>query len=173
VPSPAFLLRVFRRLRQLQVTSRRDEYVYYPGTLEIPEAVAVSVRGRSFKIAAEVEVEGPDAGGVLFAQGHSFGGHALYVEDGRLKYVYDFLGIDEQVVESSIGIPTGHCVLGVEFTKKSQKPQATIGSLALYIDDKQVGELADVKTQNGKFALAGGEPYLDLEKEAIVVMSRE
>src|SRR5262249_23601812 len=133
----------------------RDTYVYYPNTLEVPEAVAVNVRGRSFKIVAEVDVQSPEAGGVLFAHGHAFGGHALYIKDGKLKYVYDYLGIAEQVVESDEDVPSGKCVLGVEFTKESQTPQATTGSLALFIDDRKVGELKDVKTQNGKFALAG------------------
>jgi arylsulfatase len=185
--------------------------VYFPGTLEVPEAVAVNVRGRSFKISAEVAIDRPDAEGVLFAHGHAFGGHALYVKDGKVKYVYDYLGVAEQVVESELNVPTGACVLGVEFTKESQTPQATVGSLALYMDDKKVGELDNVKTQNGKFALCGeglnigrdgaspvtwdypgqrpwsftggtikqvivdvsGEPYLDLEKEAMAVLSRE
>jgi arylsulfatase len=189
----------------------RDRYVYFPNTLEVPEAVAVNVRGRSYKIAAEVEIQSPEAGGVLFAHGHAFGGHALYVKDGKLKYVYDYLGIAEQVVESSTDVPSGVCVLGVDFTKESQTPEATTGSLSLYIDDTKVGELHDVRIQNGKFALCGeglnigrdgaspvtwdypgdrpwaftggtirrvvvdvsGEPYLDLEKEAMAVLSRE
>jgi arylsulfatase len=194
-----------------QIAPTRDQYVYYPGTLEVPEAVAVSVRGRSYKIAAEVDLDGPDAQGVLFAHGHAFGGHALYVKDGTLTYVYDYLGMEEQVVTSSSRVPTGACVLGVEFTKKSQTPQATVGSLTLYMDGRVVGERKNVRTQNGKFALCGeglnvgrdgaspvtwdypgsrpwaftggtirrvvvnvsGKPYLDLEKEAMAVMSRD
>jgi len=45
--------------------------------------------------------------------------------------------------------------VGVAFTKASQTPQATVGSLSLFIDDRQVGALANVKTQNGKFNLCG------------------
>jgi hypothetical protein len=194
-----------------QMSPPRDRYVYFPGTLEVPEAVAVNVRGRSFKIAAEVDVHTPEAGGVLFAHGHHFGGHALYLKDGKLTYVYNYLGEKEQVVTSDEAVPTGRCVLGVEFTKESQTPGATTGSLALFIDDEQVGELANLMTQNGKFNLSGeglnigrdggapvtedypgerpwglagaaidrvivdvsGDPYLDLEKEALAMMSRD
>jgi hypothetical protein len=35
--------------------------------------------------AAEMEIETPEASGVIFSQGSRFGGHALYVKDGRLK----------------------------------------------------------------------------------------
>jgi len=138
-----------------QMSPPRDRYIYFPNTLEVPEAVAVNVRGRSFKIAAEVDVETAEAGGVIFAHGHHFGGHALYLRDGALKYVYNYLGETEQVVASAQPVPTGKHVLGVEFTKESQTPQATVGSLRLFVDDEQVGDLAGVKIQNGKFALCG------------------
>ena len=46
----------------------RDRYVYYPGSAPVPEGVAVSVRNRSYKILANVEITDADAGGVIFAQ---------------------------------------------------------------------------------------------------------
>jgi hypothetical protein len=140
----------------------RDQYIYYPHTLEVPEAVAVSVRGRSFKIAAEVVIGSGKPEGVLFAHGHSFGGHALYVKDGKLKYVYNFLGEKEQMITSDIAVPTGKVVLGVEFVKEklqairnSPTPNQCIGTATLYINDQKVGEYKGMATQLGKFALCG------------------
>ncbi len=130
-----------------QMSPPRDRYVYFPSTLEVPEAVAVNVRGRSFKIAAEVDLE-KGAEGVLFAHGHHFGGHALYIKDGKLKYVYDFLGEKEQTITSDVDVPTGPCVLGVEFVKEkfnairnSPVPNQCEGTATLFIDDKKAGEL--------------------------------
>ena len=71
----------------------RETYVYYPGTAEVPEAAAVNIRGRSYRILAEVEITTPEAEGVIFAHGSRFGGHALFLKDRRLHYVYNFLGI--------------------------------------------------------------------------------
>ena len=34
----------------------RERYIYYPGTSPVPEGVAVNVRGRSYKILADVEI---------------------------------------------------------------------------------------------------------------------
>ena len=144
-----------------QMSPPRDRYVYFTNTLEVPEAVAVNVRGRSFKIAAEVDLE-QGAEGVLFAHGHHFGGHALYIKDGKLKYVYDFLGENEQTITSAVAVPTGPCILGVEFTKEkfnairnSPVPNQCQGTARLFIGDKQVGELKGMVTQLGKFALCG------------------
>jgi len=145
-----------------QMSPPRNRYIYYPHTLEVPEAVAVNVRGRSFKIAAEVIIATPEAEGVLFAHGHIFGGHALYLKGGKLKYVYNFLGETEQIITSNINIPNGKCVLGVEFVKEkyqairnSPVPNQCVGNATLYINDQQVCSLKGMVTQLGKFALCG------------------
>src|SRR4029453_3289521 len=144
------------------ISPPRDRYVYYPGTLEVPEAVAVNVRGRSFKIAADVDIQSPEAGGVLFAHGHHFGGHALYIKDGKLKYVYNFLGENEQMITSDTEVPIGRGALGVEFVKEklqavrnSPVPNQCVGTAILYINDQRVGEFKGVCTPLGKLALCG------------------
>lgn len=63
-----------------------------PGTAPVPEGVAVNVRGRSYKILADVEVM-EDASGVIFAHGSRFGGHSLFIKNGKLHCIYNFLGI--------------------------------------------------------------------------------
>jgi arylsulfatase A-like enzyme len=59
------------------------QYVYYPGTTEIPEASAARTLGISFKILAEVEFTG-DSRGIIVSQGSRFGGYALFVKGGKL-----------------------------------------------------------------------------------------
>jgi hypothetical protein len=82
----------------------------------VPEAVAANIRGRSYNLAADVTLT-PDAEGEIFAHGHKFGGHGLYIKDGKLKYVYNFLGMDEQTMVADGALPAGDCVVGVEFVK--------------------------------------------------------
>ncbi|HUO73881.1 MAG TPA: arylsulfatase, partial [Solirubrobacteraceae bacterium] len=90
-----------------QLAKPRSRYVYYPGGSEIPESAAPNIRNRSYTIAVEATIETEEAGGVLLAQGARFGGHALYIKDGKLKYVYNFVGLQEQMVESDSTIPLG------------------------------------------------------------------
>ena len=40
---------------------RATRYIYYPGTAPVPESVAVNIRGRSYKILADVEITEPNA----------------------------------------------------------------------------------------------------------------
>jgi hypothetical protein len=75
----------------------------------------------------------------VFAQGSRFGGHALYVDNGRLKYVYNFLGELVQLVESDERIPTGLVVVSGSFDRQGTAIPAE-GTLSLYIRDRKVGE---------------------------------
>ena len=63
----------------------------------------MNIHNRSYTIGAQVDIPGPGTQGVLFAHGARFGGHALYVKDNRLHYVYSFVGMFEQKVGGDRG----------------------------------------------------------------------
>ena len=136
-----------------QVAPPRDRYVYFPDTAEVPEAAAVNIRNRSYSIAVEITIDSADASGVLFSHGARFGGHSLYVKDGKLKYVYNFVGSKEQIVESNEAVPTGKVMLGATFVREGDS-MPTNGTLSLFIDDRKVGE-GGIMTQPGNFSLVG------------------
>jgi arylsulfatase A-like enzyme len=190
----------------------RNRYVYYPDVAEVPESQAVNIRNRSYSIGALLDIPAPGASGVLFAHGARFGGHALYVKDNRLHYVYSFVGSLEQKVVATEDLPTGtDLILSAAFDKDGEEvPGLATGILSLYHGDHKVGE-GRIKTQPGKFSIAGeglcvgrdggeavtddypgsmpwhftggtikrvavdvsGDPYVDLEREAVAMMSRE
>jgi arylsulfatase A-like enzyme len=195
-----------------QMVGPRNRYVYHPGSAEIPESAAVNIRDRSYTIGALVDIPAPGAEGVLFAHGSRFGGHALYVKDNRLHYVYNFVGMAEQRIVAAEDLPTGqNLILSASFDKTGEDPPGVAqGTITLYHGDRKVGE-GQIKTQPGKFSIAGeglyagrdggepvtpdypgtppwaftggtlhrvavdvsGEPYIDLEREAAAMLSRE
>jgi arylsulfatase A-like enzyme len=134
----------------------RDRYIYYPNTAPVPEGIAVNVRNRSFKILANVEITDKDCAGVIFAHGSRFGGHALFIKDHKLHYVYNFLGIKpEQHFVSSQNLKPGKYTLGMEFTRTGAGPhKESLGTMKLYINDQVVTE-GSMKTQPAKFTLSG------------------
>ncbi len=134
----------------------RDRYVYFPGTAEVPESQAVNVRNRSYAIGALVDIPAKGAEGVLFAHGSPFGGHALYVKDNRLHYVYNWAGMTEQKIVATEDIPTGEkLILSASFDKSGEDPPGVAtGLLSLWHGDTKVGE-SQIKTQPGKFTIGG------------------
>ncbi|HSY60759.1 MAG TPA: hypothetical protein VK796_02735, partial [Cytophaga sp.] len=129
-------------------------YTYYPGTTEIPEASAAPTLGRSFKILAEVDLSRTSTG-VIVAQGSRFGGYSMFVKNGRLNYVYNFLGIPPEQSISCTVPAAGKHIVGVEFVKEKMGPNhETIGTVKLYVDGKVVAE-KPFRTQSGHYAICG------------------
>jgi arylsulfatase A-like enzyme len=132
----------------------RKRYIYLPHTSPVPEGVAVNIRGRSYKIIADVNLTS-DSHGVIFAHGSRFGGHTLFIKDRKLHYVYNFLGIEEQKFVSKEPLDPGKHAVGMAFTRdKSGKYGESIGKVQLFVDENVVAE-GPMKTQPGHFTLCG------------------
>ena len=130
----------FRPLEYAIPIPTSGQYTYYPGTTMVPEASAARTTGASFKILAEVDFTEASEG-VIVAQGSRFGGFSLFVKDGKLYYVYNFLGIppEQRIVADAPG--SGTHIVGVEFTKERMgEHHEWHGALKLHVDDEVVAE---------------------------------
>lgn len=139
------------------LVTERDSYIYYPNCADVGIGAAPEIRGRSFALVADVTIDTTGAEGVLFKQGGAHGGHVLFIQDGRLHYVYNFLGERQQLVSSDGPVPLGRHLLGVRYNRTGTvaNSHTPLGDLTLYFDHSPVGTLADVATHPGTFGLAG------------------
>ncbi len=129
----------------------RRRYTYYPHGGPVTEEAAVNVRNRSHTIAAEVSVPAGGAEGILLAQGSILGGYALFVRDGRLHYVHNFVGLEVHRVSSTVEMPTGDHVLAVRFTKTDEHA----GKATLLVDGEPVGETVIPRFTPTRFSITG------------------
>jgi arylsulfatase len=133
----------------------RDVYKYFPNTAPVPEGVAVSIRGRSYNILANIEITDANCSGVIFAHGSRFGGHSLFIKNKKLYYVYNFLGILPEQQYVSAELKPGKYTVGVEFTREKEgEHHESIGTVKIYVNDKVVAE-GPMRAQVGKFTLSG------------------
>ena len=79
------------------------------------------------------------AEGVIVAQGGDTNGWSLYAKGGKLKYCYNFFGINLTFVESTQPIPAGNHQVRMEF-KYDGGGLAKGGGVTLYVDGKAVGQ---------------------------------
>ncbi|MUL77353.1 arylsulfatase [Mycolicibacterium sp. CBMA 226] len=153
-------LNVFETLLRERPYLMRDRqtFTYYPGTAEVGIGAGVELRGQSFSVLAEVDVESAAAEGVLFKQGAGHGGHVLFVQGGQLQYVYNFMGEDEQWVSALDPLPLGRHVFGVRYNRTGtvEGSHTPLGTIELRIDDAVVATRPDVRAHPGTFGLAGG-----------------
>jgi len=92
---------------------------------------------------------------VILAQGSRFGGYSLFVKDGELRYVYNFLGIPpEQRIVTEEPTPGAH-IIGIEFAKERVGDHHEAhGTLRLHVDDRVVAE-DQIRTLASRYALCG------------------
>jgi arylsulfatase len=98
----------------------------------------VNVKNKSHSVTAEVTVPGSGAAGVVITQGGSVGGWSLYAHEGRLKYCYNFFGIEYYIVAADEPIPAGKHELKMEFNYDGGG-MAKGGDVTLYYDATAVG----------------------------------
>jgi arylsulfatase len=66
---------------------------FFRGMTGLNEHTTVNTKNKSHTVTAAISVPETGANGVIFAQGGLGGGWALSVDDGKLTYTYNFLGL--------------------------------------------------------------------------------
>jgi hypothetical protein len=92
---------------------------------------------------------------VIVAQGSRFGGFSLYVLEGQLTYVYNFLGIPPEQRVAAAAPDAGRHIVGVEFTKERMgEHHEPIGTVKLFVDDEVVAQ-DEIRTIASRYSLCG------------------
>ena len=127
----------------------RKSYTFYPGTSVLHPLAAPQLSRARITSSRRTSIS-PRSGaeGVLASFGGEFGGWSLFLKDGKLHYVHNYLKIKEYAVASARPVPPGKHTLSVHFTptEKNQKPDYFSGDVVLAVDGEKVGELKGIKT---------------------------
>jgi arylsulfatase len=99
----------------------------------------VDIKNKSYAVTANVKLPEKDAEGVIIAQGANFGGWAIYAQQGRLKYIYNFLGLDTYEVEATDKLPAGDHQVRLEFAYDGGG-LGKGGTATLYCDGSKLAE---------------------------------
>ena len=94
--------------------SQQTHFVFYPGTFDVPEAIAPVVRNRSWRVAADGAFT-PSDKGMLITQGGTGGGWAFYLRDGTPVFDYNLNGVRRFRVVGQQAIPAGTRRLEMRF----------------------------------------------------------
>jgi arylsulfatase A-like enzyme len=116
-----------------------NSQILFGGMGRLSENSVLSLKNKSYSITAEIEVPKGGAEGVIIAQGGSVNGWSLYAKDGRLKYCYNFFGVNLYFVESNTALAPGKRQARLEFAYDGGG-LAKGGNIALYVDGKSVGK---------------------------------
>jgi arylsulfatase A-like enzyme len=143
-----------------KLAADRARFTLYPHTQAVPADAIPSLMNRTYSVTVDVDIPKERAEGVLLSQGGNDGGYALFLQGGKLRYAYNYVGRTIYDIESREAVPSGSHQLRYEFEVKG-KPDVAHGKGApgqgrLYIDGKLVGQGDIALTMPLTIGLTGG-----------------
>ena len=111
---------------------------YHGDVQNIAPGAVPRVYNHSYTITADLHIPDGGAEGVIVAEASHLGGFSLFVQDGKLKHTYAFLGVFEYTQESENELPTGDVTVEMIFAADEPKP-ATPGQVTLQVNGEPVG----------------------------------
>jgi len=126
----------------------------------VPPNAGPRLLNRTHSITADVEIPEGGAEGVLTSFGGTDGGFSLFVKEGKLQYIHNYVARDYLHVESTETVPAGSHKLRFEFEVTGPPDIAngkgTPGRAQLYIDGQLVGQAEFPHTTPLSMGLTGG-----------------
>jgi arylsulfatase len=116
----------------------RTSLTVYPG-MNMTENAFINVKNRSHSITAEVEIPQDGGEGVILAQGGRFAGWSLYMKDGKVSYVHNWVGIERYTITASEPVAPGKATIRYDFEYKGDKPGSG-GTGTISVNGKKVAE---------------------------------
>ena len=117
---------------------RGTSQLLLPG-MRISENCVLNLKNKSHTVTADITVPESGAAGVIVNQGGSPAGWTLYAHDGRLKYCYNFLGIEHYMITADTPIPAGKHQVRMAFTYDGGG-LGKGGEVTLYYDGEPAGQ---------------------------------
>jgi arylsulfatase A-like enzyme len=111
----------------------------FPGMRRIHKSAVIDTKNQSHEVTAELEIPKGGASGVIVSQGGSMGGWSLYAHEGRLKYLYNFLGMLTFEVTARAALPAGIHQARMEFTYDGGG-NGKGANVKLLVDGQEVGQ---------------------------------
>lgn len=136
------------------LTRGRNEFVYYPGMIRIPEGSAPDFKNKSWTVGAEVTIPEGGAEGVLATMGGRFGGWGLMLLQGKPVFAYALSNQPDHkyIVASDRALPPGNHVIRAAFTYEGGG-LGKGGTVKLLVNEQQVAEGTIPRTIGVRFSL--------------------
>ncbi len=111
---------------------------YHGDVQNVAPGCVPRIYNHSYTVTADLHIPDGGAEGVIVADANHLGGFSLFVQDGKLKHTYAFLGVFEYRQESEAELPTGDVTVAMAFAADAAKP-ATPGQVTLFVNGEPVG----------------------------------
>lgn len=138
-----------RFAERLDVTLRpsfyfgRKEVTFYPGMVRQPEGSGPKMVGVPMRVTAPITVPDDGAEGVIFALGGDAAGWALFLWEGKVRYHYNFFGLERYDATGELPLTPGEHTIELDFEPDTAAPGCP-ATATLSVDG---AELATVRVE--------------------------
>jgi arylsulfatase A-like enzyme len=118
----------------------RTSLTVYPGMTHMTENAFINVKNRSHTITAKVEIPQGGGEGVILAQGGRFAGWSLYMKDGKVSYVHNWVGKERYTITAPEPLAPGKATIRYEFVYEGDDKPGMGGKGTIYVNEQKVAE---------------------------------
>jgi arylsulfatase len=118
----------------------RTSLTLYAGMTGMMENTFLNVKNRSHTITAEVEIPQGGAEGVILAQGGRFAGWSLYMKDGKVSFVHNWVGKERYTITAPERVAPGKATIRYEFAYEGGDEPGKGGTGTIYVNGDKVAE---------------------------------
>ncbi len=118
----------------------RTSLTVYPGMTMMTENAFINVKNRSHTITAEVEIPAGGAEGVILSQGGRFAGWSLYMKDGKVSYVHNWVGKERYTITTPDPIAAGKATIRYEFAYSGGDKPGAGGTGTISVNGQMLAE---------------------------------
>jgi len=134
----------------------RTHFVFYPGMIGLPEAIAPNVHNRAWRVTAQGKFSS-QAQGMLATQGGMTGGWAFYIHQGRLAFDYNYGEIRyDHIVSTPLPSDATNVSAHFAYDGSAGKDRGLGGTVSLWCNGKQVGTGRIERTLPAVFSVTDG-----------------
>jgi len=118
----------------------RKRVTMYPGMVRLPEGSAPRTSNLNHTITVHAQIPEEGAEGVLVCLGGDNAGWSLFVEEGRLRYHYNWFQLERFDVIAESALPVGQVTLRMEFTCETPETPGGPAWVRLWCNGSVVAE---------------------------------
>ncbi|HTS43031.1 MAG TPA: arylsulfatase [Puia sp.] len=139
------------------LSGNNKTFTYYPGQIGLPNEAAPRILNKSWTITADINIPEKGAEGMIVTDGGMEGGYGLYIQGGKLTFVYNYLDVDRYTFKSQSLLPKGKVEIRIDFVYNGATGEmGKGGTVTMMANGKKVGGGEIPKTIPNQISIGEG-----------------
>ena len=139
------------------LAGHRKTFTYYSGQIGLVSEAAPPVLNKSWSVTADLQIPDNGVEGMIVTHGGIEGGYGLYVRDGKLSFVYNYLARTHYTFTDSTALPKGKVQVKVNFDYKGAPGEVgKAATVTVFVNGAKVASGDIAQTVPAQFTLGEG-----------------